>query len=410
MLNHLASLDRPTRRPLDLVPEQVRAMTAAQELHLLQQAYASRPDRTIRRRLARLLVFEEQLEELHELLANATDLDASEALMLADCCLLFERPDMDREAARVAQGIVDVNHDPKVRSAGLAYLGKALIRQDDLARARTVLQQALELNPANFDACKRLAFVYMKTDDDQGFADAADLLARKGARHCRLWAAQMLSLARSGRIAEARELWGFDRFAQQAAIAPPGGWDSIEAFNRDLAEELLTHPGMRFDRTGSASNQTWRVEHPLRNDRPAIRALADLLVARIVARCEELGTQDHPWIEARPDRAFLRMWSVITDSAGFESWHVHQFGWMSGVYYVQIPQSIAAGNSDSGCLKFGLPDDLAGNATAAAFGHKVVRPREGAMHTFPSHSYHRTFPHATGEKRICVAFDVRPID
>ena len=25
-----------------------------------------------------------------------------------------------------------------------------------------------------------------------------------------------------------------------------------------------------------------------------------------------------------------RSWCVITDSDGFENWHVHQFGWLSG--------------------------------------------------------------------------------
>jgi hypothetical protein len=27
---------------------------------------------------------------------------------------------------------------------------------------------------------------------------------------------------------------------------------------------------------------------------------------------------------------------------------------------------------------------------------------------FPSHAYHRTFAHESTERRICVAFDVRP--
>jgi uncharacterized protein (TIGR02466 family) len=104
------------------------------------------------------------------------------------------------------------------------------------------------------------------------------------------------------------------------------------------------------------------------------------------------------------------MWSVITDSDGFEDWHVHQFGWMSGVYYVQIPQPISAGNSEGGCLKFGIPEDLAGAAVAASFGRRLVRPFSGMMLTFPSHSYHRTLAHAVDQKRICIAFDVRPID
>lgn len=397
------------RPPLQLEPETRRIMTAEQELRILRQVHEQRPLPENRLKLARLLMFEELLEELHALLTGQSDLLVSECLLLASCALALERPELNREAAEVAGRVLTLTDDPRFQAAALALVGKALIRQDDLAGAQVVLQRALTLDPANFDACKRLAYVHMTNGDDRGFAEIAEQLVQSGVKHCRLFAAQMLSLARNGRIEEARDLWGFDLCARQDMIAPPPGWDSIEAFNRDLAAELLTHPGMRFDRIGSASNQTWRVEHPLRSDRPAINALADLLIARIGAQCAQLDRSDHPWALARPDRAFLRMWSVITDSDGFEGWHVHQFGWMSGVYYVNVPQSIAAGNSEGGCLKFGLPEDLAGEAVAEQFGHSLVRPREGLMLTFPSHSYHRTFPHATGEKRICVAYDVRPI-
>jgi tetratricopeptide (TPR) repeat protein len=415
MISKLASGEQaaqapPQRSPLHLVAEPRRVMTAAQELTFLQQAHATKPTPASRQKLAKLLIFEERLTEAHQLLTNVADLHANECLMLASCCLQLDRPDLDREAAEVAHRVFSLTEDGKFHSAALAFTGKVLIRQGDLAAAQQVLQRALELDPANLDACKRLAFVHMKNGDDRGFAETADLLARKGVKHCRLFAAQVLSLARNGQREEAQDLWGFDRFAKQDTIAPPAGWSDLEAFNSDLAEELLTHPGMRFDRIGSASNQTWRVEHPLREDRPAIAALADLLIDRIVARSTALDAMNHPWITARPDNAFLRMWSVITDSDGFEDWHVHQFGWMSGVYYVRVPQSISAGNSDGGCLKFGLPDDLAGSATAADFGHRLLRPRDGLMTTFPSHVYHRTFPHATGEKRICVGYDVRPID
>ncbi len=415
MISKLTSGDQaaqapPQRAPLHLVTEPRRVMTAEQELAFLQQAHAIKPTPGSRQKLAKLLIFEERLAEAHQLLTDVADLDASECLMLASCCLQLERPELDREAAEAAQRVFSLTEDSRFHSAALAFEGKVLIRQGDLAAAQEVLRRALELDPANLDACKRLAFVHMTNGDDRGFAETADLLARKGVKHCRLFAAQVLSLARNGQREEALDLWGFDRFAQQETIAPPAGWSDLGAFNADLAEELLTHPGMRFDRVGSASNQTWRVEHPLREDRPAITALATLLVDRILARSNALDATNHRWSSARPNSAFLRMWSVITNSDGFEDWHVHQFGWMSGVYYVRVPQSISAGNSDGGCLKFGLPEDLAGSAIAADFGHRLLRPRDGLMMTFPSHVYHRTFPHATGEKRICVAYDVRPLD
>ncbi len=99
---------------------------------------------------------------------------------------------------------------------------------------------------------------------------------------------------------------------------------------------------------------------------------------------------------------------MIAESEGFENWHVHQFGWLSGAYYVRVPEAIANGKTQEGCIAFGLPDDLAGEAGAAAFGTRIIRPVSGLLLLFPSHTYHRTFPHGHRDRRICVAFDVKP--
>ena len=166
---------------------------------------------------------------------------------------------------------------------------------------------------------------------------------------------------------------------------------------------------MRWERYGSASQETWRIEAPSRPDTPLFRALIEQIIAavgRVEARVKQ---SDHPWVKTRPIEAFLRNWCVITESDGYETWHVHQFGWLSGVYYVQVPDGIAHGTDRAGCLAFGLPEDLAGEAGSAAYGEDLVRPQPGLFLAFPSHAYHRTYPHGARERRICVALDVRPL-
>jgi hypothetical protein len=99
----------------------------------------------------------------------------------------------------------------------------------------------------------------------------------------------------------------------------------------------------------------------------------------------------------------------MTDAEGFELWHVHQFGWISGVYYVDIPEAVTEGDDKGGCIAFGLPDDMVGEEAAAAFGEILVRPTPGLLMLFPSHTYHRTFAHGADERRICLAFDIQPL-
>jgi hypothetical protein len=191
-------------------------------------------------------------------------------------------------------------------------------------------------------------------------------------------------------------------------MTPPAGWASIEAFNRALAAELAAHPGLRRDRYGSAAQLSWRIESPASPVAPLTTLLAQALAEQMERLIAAHGAHDHPWLEARPQAGVLHSWCAITEDVGYEDWHVHQFGWLSGVYYVSVPTSVACGDDLGGCIAFGLPDELAGQEGAEAFGRQLVRPREGLALFFPSHAYHRTFPHGANERRVCIAFDIWP--
>jgi hypothetical protein len=69
---------------------------------------------------------------------------------------------------------------------------------------------------------------------------------------------------------------------------------------------------------------------------------------------------------------------------------------------------VSHGDGEAGCLAFGLPDELIGKDAADAYGVEIARPTAGLSMLFPSHVYHRTFPHAARENRICLAFDLWP--
>ena len=258
------------------------------------------------------------------------------------------------------------------------------------------------------DACKRMAAIELAADQPLSVVELAGRLQENGVNHARLFAAQSLAHARAGEISAARLADGFELFHHSERLAPPAGWETIEAFNAALAGELLDHPGTRYERYGSASELSWRIENPARSDTPLFKLLLEQIIAALKMRVAAIRQVSHPWAAATPQTAILRNWCVITESDGFETWHVHQFGWLSEIYYVQIPDLIAIGNTKEGCLAFGLPDDLAGTDGALGFGEHLVRPYGGMLMTFPSQCYHRTYPHGNGEKRICVAFDLRP--
>jgi thioredoxin-like negative regulator of GroEL len=395
-------------RRINIELETVKHLTAQDELALVQAAYDRNPSPAMRWRLASLLVLNDDAKAVTDLLSGRLDLGASEEMTLAQAWLARESAEGDAGARAAAdRALALVEHDDE-RAAALALRAKAETRMGETDTARATLTEALALDPHNKDACKRLATIMLAAGETDAVLALYDDLAAKGAAHARLFTAKALAHARRDEREQVRSVMGADDFFRAAKLSPPPGWDSIEEFNAALAEQLLAHPGLRFDRYGTASELTWRIDSPLSRAAPLVKVLLDHIADAINAHVEAVGGADHPWAAARPSDAILRAWCVITESDGFETWHVHQFGWLSGAYYVRVPDSIARGNSNAGCIAFGLPEDVAGEEAAAAYGTNVVRPQDGLCLMFPSHTYHRTYPHGMRDRRICVAFDLKP--
>lgn len=393
---------------MDIVREPEKFLSLSQEMVLLRRAFERSPTPALRASLAKLCLADDRFDDVSALLAGCGDLGFSERQILLQALLAMEAPEADRTVIELAEHGLALPLDKRQRAGLLADRAKAEIRGGLRAEARKSLDLALELDPANKDACKRMAAMDLRDDRAEALLGRIEELAAAGASHARLFAAKALAEARLGRYETARATVGLSQTLVQGRLPTPPGWDSLDIFNVALATELLQHPGLRYERYGSASNLTWRVENPAHPDAPLTRLLIDRIAAELAARVAAFGALPHPWALQAPAAAQLRVWCVITDGAGFEGWHVHQFGWLSGVYYVQIPEAIAQGKDEAGCLEMGLPPELIGAAASRGFESLMIRPQAGVMTTFPSHAYHRTHPYRGEGKRICVAYDLRP--
>ena len=388
-----------------------KRITAADECALVMAAYARNPaSALLRERLAVLMIRNDRFDDVIALYegVDPASLGFAELLFLTFAHMSTERVEDTARAAELATIAFEIADQDFQRAAALAERGKALRRMGALAAAEQSLREALAHDPHNKDACKRLASLHFDQNAPDRVLTDMGALNAQGVGHSRLFAAQTLALAQLGRIDEARAQDGRDRLAYRGMLATPAGFNDLGAFNAALAQELLAHPGLRYESYGTASEKTWRIDAPATGEAPRIRQLLDALAGAIDSHVATLGADGHPWLRARPGAGILHSWCVITESAGYETWHVHQFGWLSGVYYVQIPDSIATGTDAGGCIAFGIPEDVVGDDAAQAFGTTLVRPTAGTVMLFPSHCYHRTFPHGSADRRICVAFDIWP--
>ena len=101
------------------------------------------------------------------------------------------------------------------------------------------------------------------------------------------------------------------------------------------------------------------------------------------------------------------MWAIVIEAEGFQVPHIHPSGWLSGVYYVALPEVVRSqGGQRAGWIEFGEPYwDIAHSVQPEL---KAFQPEEGLLLMFPSYFYHRTLPFTSDQQRISISFDVVP--
>jgi len=108
-----------------------------------------------------------------------------------------------------------------------------------------------------------------------------------------------------------------------------------------------------------------------------------------------------------PSQWKLSGWAVVLEPEGFQNSHIHPESFVSGVYYIQIPQSVRENCAGEGNLNFGnlFPDV----AEEEKIERHTVKPEEGLLVLFPSYFWHSTIPFSGREDRICISFNVMPV-
>ena len=410
-MNVAHTISADTQLPFRVDLEPPRMMTIKEEMAITRKALERNPgSHEFRFRMARYHYTLDQFDEAIDLLeALNREGDDFRAVHLLGGTLLARETHQDTLRAREIQTrAADIAPDAENRARALAALGKAQIRLSDFDTGRRTLEAALDANIQNKDAYKRLAMLDFQMERTEAALEFADDLVSRGVAHARVLGIRPLALAKLGRTEEAREAFGFDTYLHKAILPPPPGYDSIEAFNRDLAAELMSHPGIRYERYGVASANSWRIDEPCLKRSKMVPLLQQLIKREAETYVASLGNRDDAWLGQRKPSGFLHHWSVITDGDGFEEWHVHQNGWLSGAYYVDIPDFILNGEGPGGCVAFGLPEGIVGDEPHEKFGTQLFRPCSGLVMMFPSHSFHRTYAHRGDKRRICLAFDIAP--
>lgn len=395
---------------ISITPERGTALNSRQECELLREAMQRNPVSAILRpRLAKLL---NRVDAFDESIALLTDSPAGpltffERALLCEALLARNGPNDIGRAAIEADAALEQATNDRQRAAALVLKARLARREGVDSVADDLLHHALALDAHHQDAYRMLTLQHLRRGQPAEILALADRMAELGAVHSWLHASRTLSLVALGKLAAARSGELAHRLRAEIMLEPPPGWDDIGAFNAALADEILRNSAIRRDRYGTASRDTEILDSLANGHAPLAAALVEQIARTAERHAATLDDVDHPWVAARPASGRLTSWGAITQEHGFEHWHIHPEGWMSGVYYVAVPRAVQEGEDEGGCIAFGISDALMGEA-AQAYGRHLLRPKPGLLALFPSQTYHRTYPHGQSERRICVAFDIWP--
>jgi uncharacterized protein (TIGR02466 family) len=218
-----------------------------------------------------------------------------------------------------------------------------------------------------------------------------------------------VALCELGERDAARRLADFDGLIQSKKFETPVGFDSLSDFNAALATHICNHPTLA---SSPASNATRGGKHSgelLVEPKGPMADWERLLLRAIDEYRDALPRESqHPFITRAPESFRITAWSVVMQIGGHQVPHIHPSAWLSGVYYVEIPDEVAAADQrPAGWIEFGRPPDHYHTKEEPEL--KLIKPQQGTLLLFPSYFYHRTVPLKAEGRRISIAFDVMPL-
>lgn len=418
-----------------LLQESGRGAEAVALMRELVGRYAENVE--LRLRLGQLLQDLYRMDEAADQYRAAIGYDTTNALAhykLGRCHA--EKGEWAEAVAAYEQALVLRPEEPEI----LLYLSRALNELDRQDQAIEICERAYAVQPAYrgrditlgillqeagryAEAAKEFQHAVDTTADSVSIAALAQCLLASGkAENARQIAEahlashpgdthvlviQSLILEALGDRESVRRLVDFDNFLWQRKIDPPDGFETLDGFNAALAEHVLSHPSLTLSPPRNATRDGYHSGELFEEPMGPFGAYQTVLEAAVTDYMAALPKDpEHPFIAGAPSDWWLNAWAIVLDGPGHQISHAHNTAWLSGVYYVQLPDVVESGNDKEGWIEFGPPPP---DFPVALDPETVfVKPEPGKLVLFPGYMFHQTVPTGVSDRRISVAFNMIP--
>ena len=281
--------------------------------------------------------------------------------------------------------------------------GDVLCELGRLNPAKSSINAALSIEPDFAEAYCGRGIVSLKLGNAPKAIDDLDRCLEYRRGDVRGLAYLALALREVGDDAPATALVDLSKFPIQTTLVLSG--DDVSR----LRDHVLAQSTLRwepFGKTTRQGSQTARLAEPgtgvFGDFVHSLRTTVDRFLSQLPV------LPDHPFQFRVPATYRLSIWATVLESSGHQLPHIHPNGWLSGVYYVTVPEEIDRGDpAGPGCLEIGFLDtDL---PCTRAPEIRCIAPEPGSLLLFPSYYFHRTVPFDSERSRISIAFDVEPL-
>jgi hypothetical protein len=200
----------------------------------------------------------------------------------------------------------------------------------------------------------------------------------------------------------------YDTYVTTRLIDVPDGFRDLDEFNNALHEELAAGHGDRPPPEGQTMRGGTQIQNHLFKGEKGLTAVVKNQISLALREYIETLKFDpkHPFLRfMNSNFRFTGAWPTILYGSGYDTSHVHNAGWLSGVYYLKIPDlpdSIWA--NGEGCLQFEEPP--VNLVSPKNHTHKLILPCVGTAVFFPSYYWHGVKPFKQDGIRHAISFDI----
>ncbi len=312
-------------------------------------------------------------------------------------------------AGRPVDAVVALRRAVADGAAESAFLlGQAWFELHDYRAAAAAFRRAQARDPRHVGARNNLMPALLgQGKARQALAQAERILA-DGRWDARALAFECIALAELGRHAEESALADLDRLVVTQELPVPAGYAWIDKFNAKLARALSRVSSLEPSPSRHATRAGWHSGNLADSGEPEIAALNSAILRAVEERIDSVAPNLHPFDAHAPQTYRMNAWTVIMEREGHQIPHIHAEGWLSGVYYVEVPPSVRADDpTRQGWLRLG-PGEERWRRNGAPTAERMILPRPGLLVTFPSFVWHMTVPLAADGRRISYSFDIVP--